>query len=77
MCRDVDESGHLNAERGSLTLHIPGPPNSVVEADLVSPKEFQTSEVLPFGRHQITTEKTRRYTVIKSHKTFCETNAMA
>lgn len=33
---------------GALTLHVPGPPDSIVEPDLVSPQQLQAFEVLPF-----------------------------
>lgn len=46
------------AEReGMLTLHVPGPPDGVVEADLVSPEQLQTFEVLPLGRDQLPAER--------------------
>lgn len=31
-----------------LTLHIPGSPNSIVEANLVPPQQLEAFEVLPF-----------------------------
>lgn len=40
-----------------LTLHVPGPPYGIVKADLVPPKQFQTFEVLPFGRDQFPAER--------------------
>ena len=38
-----------------LTLDIPGPPDGIVEADLVSAEQLETFEILPLGRHQLTT----------------------
>ena len=41
----------------TLTLHVPGPPDGVVESDLVSPLELQALEILPLRRHQLPTER--------------------
>lgn len=38
-----------------LTLYIPGSPNSVVEANLVSPQQLEAFEILPFWWHQPST----------------------
>lgn len=42
-----------------LTLDIPGSPDGVVEADLVSAEQLETFEILPLGRHQLTTVRGR------------------
>lgn len=41
----------------ALTLHVPCPPDGVVEPDLVSPLELQALEILPLWRHQLATER--------------------
>lgn len=41
-----------------LTLHVPGSPNSIVQANLVPPQQLQAFEVLPFRRHQPSTKET-------------------
>lgn len=45
-----------------LTLHVPGPPDCVVKADLVSPEQLQTFEVLPLGRDQLPAERKKGQT---------------
>lgn len=35
----------------TLTLHVPCPPDGVVEPDLVPPLELQALEVFPLWRH--------------------------
>lgn len=40
-----------------LTLHVPGPPDGIVEPDLVSPLELQALKILPLWRHQLPTER--------------------
>lgn len=39
-------------------LHIPCPPDGIIEADLVSPLELQALEILPFGGYQLPTFET-------------------
>lgn len=53
VCRSLSE----HECKGILTLHVPGPPDGVVEADLVSPEQLQTFEVLPLGRDQLPAER--------------------
>lgn len=49
---------HPNAPaHAALTLHIPCPPDGVIEPDLVSPLELQALEILPLWRHQLPTER--------------------
>lgn len=43
--------------RAALTLHVPRPPDGVVEPDLVPPLELQALEILPLRRHQLPTER--------------------
>lgn len=43
--------------RAALTLHVPRPPDGVVEPDLVPPLELQALELLPLRRHQLPTER--------------------
>lgn len=50
----------------ALTLHVPRPPDGVIEPDLVSPLELQALEILPLGRHQLPTERQERGTLIGS-----------
>lgn len=45
------------SSHAALTLHVPGPPDGVVEPDLVSPLELQALEILPLRRHQLPTER--------------------
>lgn len=40
-----------------LTLHVPCPPDGIIEPDLVSPLELQALEILPLWRHQLPTER--------------------
>lgn len=42
-----------------LTLDVPGPPDGIVEADLVSAEQLEAFEILPFGRHQFATVRER------------------
>lgn len=42
---------------GALTLHVPCPPDGVIEPDLISPLELQALEILPLWRHQLSTER--------------------
>lgn len=39
--------------RCPLTLDIPGPPDGVVEADLVPAQQLEAFEILPLGRNQL------------------------
>lgn len=41
----------------ALTLHVPCPPDGVVEPNLVPPLELQALELLPLWRHQLPTER--------------------
>lgn len=45
------------SSHSALTLHVPGPPDGVVEPDLVSPLELQAFKILPLRRHQLPTER--------------------
>lgn len=45
-----------------LTMNVPGSPDSVVQADLVSPQQFQAFEVFPFWRHQLPTKNDKTKT---------------
>lgn len=47
----------LPEARGTLTLHVPRPPDGIIEPDLVSPLELQALEILPLGGHQLPTER--------------------
>lgn len=50
----------------ALTLHVPRPPDGVIEPDLVSPLELQALEILPLWRHQLPTETQERGKLIGS-----------
>lgn len=50
----------------ALTLHVPRPPDGVIEPDLVSPLELQALEILPLWRYQLPTEKQERGKLIGS-----------
>lgn len=41
----------------ALTLHVPRPPDGIIEPYLVSPLELQALEILPLWRHQLPTER--------------------
>lgn len=47
----------LRPSHAALTLHVPCPPDGIVEPDLVSPLELQALEILPLRRHQLPTER--------------------
>lgn len=42
-----------------LTLDVPGPPDGVVEADLVPAQQLEAFEILPLGRNQLATVRGR------------------
>lgn len=53
-------SHRVQRSMGILTLAVPGPPDGIIEADLVSAEEFEALEILPFGGHQLTAVRERK-----------------
>ena len=41
----------------TLTLNIPGPPDGIVQTDLVPPQQAQTFKILPLWRGNLTAGK--------------------
>ena len=57
--RAVPASALLQGPWCPLTLDVPGPPDGVVEADLVPAQQLEAFEILPLGRNQLATVRGR------------------